>query len=82
MEPTQAQINAYVAALITAGIDPAAFGLFMARSKLFIELRELETAVDVLNRQRAETMSAYDAQENTLRSQIAAKRAEIEANAG
>lgn len=81
MEPTQEQINAYVAALITAGIDPVAFGLFMTRSKLFIELRELETAVDVLNRQRAETLSAYDAQESALRNQIAAKRAEIERQA-
>ena len=48
MDVTQEQVNAYVGALVEAGIDPASFGEFMVRSKLFMELRELETGLDIL----------------------------------
>lgn len=82
MEITDEQIREYVGALVAAGIDPASFGEFMVRSKLFMELRGLETGLDILARQRAEAMAQFDAQEAALRSQIDEKRAEIEALAG
>ena len=82
MEVTQEQVNAYVGALVEAGIDPASFGEFMVRSKLFMELRELETGLDILARQRAEALGAFDAQEVQLRTLIDAKRTQIESLAG
>ena len=82
MDVTQEQVNAYVGALVAAGIDPASFGEFMVRSKLFMELRELETGLDILARQRSEALAQFDAQEATLRGLIEAKRTEIESLAG
>ena len=82
MDVTQEQINAYVGALVEAGIDPASFGEFMVRSKLFMELRELETGLDILARQRSEALAQFDAQEAVLRGLIEAKRTEIESLAG
>lgn len=63
MEITDEQIREYVGALVAAGIDPASFGEFMVRSKLFMELRGLETGLDILARQRSEAMAQFDAQE-------------------
>ena len=82
MDVTQEQVNAYVGALVAAGIDPASFGEFMVRSKLFMELRELETGLDILARQRSEALAQFDAQEAVLRGLIEAKRTEIESLAG
>ena len=56
-----------------------AFGEFMIRSKLFIDLRALETGLDILARQRSETLAQFDQQEAVLRAQIESKRQEIEA---
>lgn len=82
MEITDEQVREYVGALVAAGIDPASFGEFMVRSKLFMELRGLETGLDILARQRSEAMGQFDAQEAALRGQIDEKRTEIEALAG
>ena len=79
MPVTQEQIEQYVAVLIAADISPSAFGEFMIRSKLFIDLRALETGLDILARQRSETLAQFDQQEAVLRTQIESKRQEIEA---
>ena len=51
----------------------------MIRSKLFIDLRALETGLDILARQRSEALAQFDQQEAVLRGQIESKRQEIEA---
>ena len=79
MPVTQEQIEQYVAVLIAADITPSAFGEFMIRSKLFIDLRALETGLDILARQRSEALAQFDQQEAGLRAQIESKRQEIEA---
>ena len=79
MPVTQEQIEQYVAVLIAADITPSAFGELMIRSKLFIDLRALETGLDILARQRSEALAQFDQQEAVLRGQIESKRQEIEA---
>jgi len=51
----------------------------MIRSKLFIDLRALETGLDIVARQRSEALAQFDQQEAVLRAQIESKRQEIEA---